>query len=262
MCTIVVLHRVHPTIPVIVAANRDEFYARTAAPPELRGHTDHGARVIAGRDLRGGGTWLGATADGLFVGITNQRTWEVPEPRERSRGAIVGEALEGGTPAAIDRYLDGLEPGRTLPFNLIYGDAETLSVAYGRDAAIDRVELGPGVHVLANDFIGSPHMPKATRAGQRVRAMVDRPWPELRAALQELLADDGVPPDEVPEPPPWSRLDAAFVQRLQALCIRTPDYGTVSATLLALGEGEVLEHLHAEGPPGDVPWADVTELYR
>lgn len=259
---IVVLHRVHPTIPVIVAANRDEFYARPAAPPELRGHTDHGARVIAGRDLRGGGTWLGATGDGLFVGITNQRMSTFPEPRERSRGAIVGEALEAGTPAAIDRYLEGLEPGRTLPFNLFYGDAARLTIAYGRDDAIERVDLDPGVHVLANDRLGSPHMPKTERAEARLRPVLDRPWPELRAALQELLADDEVPDVDVPEPPPESRFDAAFLRRLQALCIRTPTYGTVSAALLALGEGDVLEYLHAEGPPGDVPWTDVTGLYR
>lgn len=259
---IVVLHRVHPTIPVIVAANRDEFYARPAAPPELRGHTGRGARVIAGRDLRSGGTWLGATGAGVFVGITNQRTWAPRETRERSRGAIVGEALAAGTPATIDGYLDALEPGHTLPFNLLYGDAQRLTIAYGRDEGIERIELGPGVHVLANDRLGSPHMPKTQLAEERVRAMVGRPWAELREELKDLLADDRVPAVEVPEPPPEAPFDASFLRRLQALCIRTPAYGTVSASVLALGEGEVLEHLHAEGPPGDVPWQDVTGLYR
>lgn len=259
---IVVLHRVHPTLPVIVAANRDEFYARPAAPPELRGHTDQGARVIAGRDLRGGGTWLGATGDGFFVGITNQRTWVPPESRAHSRGAIVGEALEAGTPAAVDRYLDQREPGLTLPFNLLYGDGATLTVAYGRDDGVERLRLEPGVHVLANDRLGSPHMPKTAWAEDRVRSMIDRPWPELRQGLQALLADDHVPAFELPEPPPASPFDAAFLRRLQALCIRTPTYGTVSATILALGEGEMREYLHAEGPPGDVPWDDVTALFR
>lgn len=262
MCTIVVVHRVHPTIPVIVAANRDEFYAREAAPPELRGHTARGARVVAGRDLRGGGTWLGATGSGVFAAITNQRMWEMPPPRARSRGAIVGEALEAGSPAAIDRYLEGLEPGRTLPFNLIYGDAERLCVAYGRDDGLERLELGHGVHVLANDRIGSPHMPKAERAQAQVAPIAREPWEDLRPALQSLLGDDRVPDVSVPEPPAHSRFDGELVRRLQAICIRTPDYGTVSATLLALGEDETLEHRYADGPPGDVPFDDVTHLYR
>lgn len=262
MCTIVVIHRVHPTIPVIVAANRDEFYARTAAPPELRGHTAGGARVIAGRDLRGGGTWLGATGEGVFAAITNQRTWNAPEPRPRSRGAVVGEALEAGSPAAIDAYLDALTPGETLPFNLVYGDAERLMVAYGRDEGIERVELRAGVHVVANDRIGSPHMPKAELAKARVDPIARRPWRELRPALQALLADDSVPELAVPAPPAGARFGPELVRRLQALCIRTPDYGTVSATLLALSERGVLEHRYAAGPPGDVPFEDVTALYR
>ncbi len=262
MCTIIVVHRVHSIIPVIVAANRDEFYAREATPPELRGHTAGGARVVAGRDLRSGGTWLGATEGGVFAAITNQRTWVVPEPRPRSRGAIVGDALEAGSPEAIDAYLEGLEPGLTLPFNLIYGDAERLTVAYGRDDGIERVELGRGVHVLANDRLGSVHMPKAERARARVKPIARESWSELRPRLEAILADDSVPDVTVPEPPAESRFDADFVRRLQALCIRTPDYGTVSATLMALGEETVLEHSYADGPPGDVPFEDVTALYR
>ncbi|MBO6933793.1 MAG: NRDE family protein [Deltaproteobacteria bacterium] len=262
MCTIIVVHRVHSIIPVIVAANRDEFYARTAAPPELRGHTVGGARVVAGRDLRSGGTWLGATGSGVFAAITNQRTWVMPEPRPRSRGAIVGEALEAGSPEAIDAYLDSLEPGLTLPFNLIYGDAERLTVAYGRDDAIERVDLGRGVHVLANDRLGSVHMPKADRARERVKPIARDGWCALRSKLMEILADDGVPDVDVPEPPAESRFDADLVRRLQALCIRTPEYGTVSSTLMALGEEAVLEHCYADGPPGDVPFEDVTGLYR
>jgi len=258
VCTILVLHRLHPEWPVVVAANRDEFFARTARPPAERGRAADGTAIVAGTDVKQGGTWLGVTGGGTFAAITNQRDWDPPAPRPESRGQIVHDALAAGSPAAIDAHLEGLVPGKTLPFNLLYGDAERLTVAYGRDDGIERVELAPGIHVLANDRIGAPTMPKTAWLAERVAPLVELPWAELRPALESILGDDTVPPAEaVAAPPPGARFGADLVRRLQALCIRTPEYGTVSASLLALSPNGVGEYRYADGPPADVPFVDV-----
>lgn len=260
MCTLIALHRVHAT-PLIVAANRDEFYDRPAVPPAVLSESP---RVVAGRDLASGGTWLGATSGGLFVGLTNQRAWSGPVAGERSRGEIVRDALARGSVVEVERYLDALDPRRYAGFNLLYGDGQTLRVAYGRptERTVERHTLPPGVHVLTNDRLGSPDFPKAERARHRARPLVGLPLPELLRGLQEVLADRSLPPlQDVPPPPRGSFFDHALTRRLQALCVETPRYGTVSATILAI-DRRVRAHLYADGPPGQAPWRDLTAFHE
>src|SRR5262245_11698807 len=103
MCTIVVLFRVHPALPVVIAANRDELYARAARGPLVLAESP---RVVGGLDEVGGGTWLGVRADGAFVAVTNQRVAAAPDPRLRSRGRAVLEALSSPAPRDAIAALD------------------------------------------------------------------------------------------------------------------------------------------------------------
>ena len=100
MCTIVLLHRVHPRWPVVIAANRDEYYSRAASAPEVL--TRDPVPVLGGRDARHAGTWMGATQRGFFVGLTNQRTLRPADASRRSRGEVVLEALRRGSREAVD----------------------------------------------------------------------------------------------------------------------------------------------------------------
>ena len=102
MCTLLFAWQVDPALPLTVAANRDEFYARptAAATRWAREHTADGTapEVAAGRDLEAGGTWLGVTREGRFAALTNVREPFVPTPRgARSRGELVAEFLRGRT---------------------------------------------------------------------------------------------------------------------------------------------------------------------
>jgi len=260
MCTIIAISRHHPTLPLIVAANRDEWYAREATPPQV---LHDSPRVVAGKDVSAGGTWLGAAGTGLFVGLTNQRQWGPKPRRPRSRGRLVLDALSSGSVAGVHALLDASDPRELGELNLFYGDATQLHVAYGRHDAgrFVREAVGPGVHVLANDVIGSPHFPKATRAERRVAEVAKEPWDRLRPELEEVLADGSTPPlAEVPEPPAGA-VSREFARRLQAICVRTPEYGTRSATLLAIDEGGVREHLFADGAPDETRFEDVRGLY-
>jgi len=257
VCTIVVLSRVHPDAGLVALANRDEFYDRLAEPPQI---LDEDAGVVGGRDVAAGGTWMGATRGGFFVGLTNQRTWGGADRALVSRGTVALEALKRGSVDGVRALLAEVEPSDYNPFNLIYGDHQGVDVAYAGREGIERHALSPGIHVLTNDRMGSPDFPKADRA--RVLAEKLAPlgvdWPRV----QGLLADHALPDaDALPDPPSDSIFTAELIQRLQALCIHTPLYGTRSATAIVSDGGEVLDYRFADGPPCQAPLTSVRHLF-
>jgi uncharacterized protein with NRDE domain len=240
VCTLIALHQVHRDYPLVVAANRDEFYARRSSPPlRLR----ESPRVVGGRDEEKGGTWLGVSERGLFVGITNQRTPAPPDASLRSRGEVVYGALAAPDLSHALDALAALDGRDYNSFNLMLGDAQRLYVAYAR-RELERLEivaLAPGIWALPNDRLGSLDFPKADRASELARDLVDLPWPELVPRAQTMLADHQG-------------------ELLQALCVHTPSYGTRSSSLLAIGPRGVAHYLHAEGPPCESTLRDCTDL--
>jgi uncharacterized protein with NRDE domain len=119
MCTLIVLHRCFADAELLVAANRDEYLERPAEGPQLRSW--NGRSVVAPRDVRAGGTWLGLNDAGVFAALTN-RPNPVPDPARRSRGLLVADALAAGTAAEAITRLAEL-PARTYdPFNLAVFD--------------------------------------------------------------------------------------------------------------------------------------------
>jgi uncharacterized protein with NRDE domain len=262
VCTLIALHQVHCEYPLVVAANRDELYARRTSAPQVLNQLP---RVVGGRDEEKGGTWLGVSERGFFIGLTNQRSWMPPDPRKRSRGEVVLTALAQQDLAAAVAWLEQLDAADYNPFNLLLGDGERLFVAYARPEAarLEFVALAAGVWALPNDRLGSPHFPKADRAVELARPLTTLPWPELQARAQVLLADHELPPPEAiveGAAPPW--LPAELQRRLQALCVHTPSYGTRSASLLAIGNRRVERYLHAEGPPCQAPLIDYGACLR
>src|SRR5476649_2305175 len=105
MCLILVAWQQHPDFPLVVAANRDEFHARPAAPAAF--WQDHPA-ILAGRDLQAKGTWLGVSRSGRFASVTNYRGAHDPKAAE-SRGALVTRFLLGDL--FPEKYMSSLKPG-------------------------------------------------------------------------------------------------------------------------------------------------------
>lgn len=260
MCTLIAIFRVNPEVPLIVAANRDELYARPASPP---GVLLEAPRAAGGRDEEKGGTWLGVAERGFFVGLTNQRTYTPPDPSRRSRGEVVLAALDEISAEAAAARLTAIDPALYSAFNLLVGDAHNLFVAYSRpeEPRVEVLPLPPGIWVLPNDRIASPDFPKAGRAEELARPIASEPLPVMLERLPALLADHSIPPPEsIPEPPNGSPFNKDFARKLQAICVHTPAYGTRSAAIIALGERGVLRYLSAEGPPCTTPFADFTHL--
>jgi uncharacterized protein with NRDE domain len=260
MCTLIAIYGVHPDLPLVVGANRDEFYARAWSPP---GRLMESPLAFGGRDLAQGGTWLGVTSTGFFVGLTNQRTRGAADPSRRSRGQIVLDALAAGSVDEAIGRLARLDATAYNPFNVMLGDARSLYVAYARPE-VARVTLEPlpaGIWVLNNDTIGSRDFPKANRARDLVAPVAREPWATLAGDLERILGDHQLPPvEEVAEPPSGAQASREALRALQAICVHTPGYGTTSATILAIEDGRVRDYRFAPGPPCVTPFRSYRDL--
>jgi len=255
MCTIALLIDVVAGAPLVIAANRDELYARPTKPPQILASSP---RVVGGVDALSGGTWLAVRADGTFAAVTNQRALSTPPPGLRSRGLAVLDLARADDP---DAYVAALDPTAYASMNLVWGDARGAQIAYTRreDASIDRLRLPRGVHVLCNDRIKADGFPRAERFAAGVEAILARGigWPAIVEPLHALLADHTRLPLE--ETPP-SHLPPALARELTATCIHSELYGTRSSSIVALAPGRVLGYLHADGPPCTTAHVDRTDL--
>ena len=221
MCLILVAWQAHPDYPLVVAANRDEFFARPAAPAAWWPDAPH---VFAGRDLEAGGTWLGLTRTGCFAGLTNFRDPGRNRAGTPSRGALVADFLGGGesTAEALARLLH--EGPRYNAFNLFVSDGNTLGI-YESESGNSRL-LEPGVHALSNHLLDTP-WPKV-RAGKARLFRALQALPD-DTPLIELLRDDRPAPDaELPR----TGVSLAWERMLSSAFIRAPGYGTRCSTVI------------------------------
>ncbi len=176
MCTLALV--VPPPGGVLqVAANRDEFLARPAAPPEPSAD----GRWLAPRDLQAGGTWLGLNAAGLFVGVTN-RAAGPRDPSRRSRGLLVLDALESPDAASLHLRLGRLDPAAYNAFHLAYADGTLAGLSWSDGTVLRQERLAPGLHVLTEQSLG------AGDDGARRRLVEERLAPGQVLALEGWLA--------------------------------------------------------------------------
>ena len=241
MCTIALLVQLVDGAPLVIAANRDELYARPTRPPERIG-----AALVGGVDVLSGGTWLAVHRAGRFAAVTNQRALSTPPPGVRSRGLAVKELAASEDPEA---YVRALDPTRYASMNLVWGDAAGVGVAYARqEGSLEVSRLTPGIHVLCNDRLEAPGFPRGERLAQAIGAEVGRGvgWPAMVPALITALADHVRSPVE--EVPP-SHLPAELARELTATCIHSAHYGTRSSTLVAMAPGRIVDYLFTDGPP-------------
>jgi len=150
MCLIVLAWRVHAEHPLIVAANRDEFHARPAAPAAF--WEDHPG-ILAGRDLEARGTWMGVSRSRKFAAVTNYRGAKEARAAE-SRGALVSRFLGNGVAPAP--YVESLKASLYSGFNLLAADGEELWWMSNRDGKPRRLE--PGIYGLGNTLLDAPEV--------------------------------------------------------------------------------------------------------
>lgn len=246
MCTLLFAIGAHSRYRLVLAANRDEFYARETAPA---GWWREAPQVFAGRDLRAGGTWFGVTRDGRWAGLTNVR-----DPRDTlrggpSRGALVAEFLRGA--AGPEDYVATIRGERYAGFNLVVGGPD--GVWYMSNKTGSARPLGPGVYGISNAGLDTP-WPKVERGKAGLRALLAAEEVAL-AGLFALLADRTLAPDgALPDTGVGLELERA----LSPLHIAMPGYGTRVATALRVGhDGWTVCRELATGPVAQGSSAEV-----
>lgn len=224
MCLILVAWQSHAGLPLVVAANRDEFLARRSASADFWADQP---QIVAGRDLEAGGTWLGLTRTGRFAALTNYRDPGRHQPQAPSRGKLVADFLASN--ATIDAWLDTLLPSAAdyNGFNLLLGDGRQL-VAFS-NVSMERHTLAPGIYGLSNHLLDTP-WPKVG-AGKTALAAALAALPD-EAALFRLLRDDTRHPDATL---PATGVSLAWERLLSAAFIRSTDYGTRCSTVVKVG---------------------------
>lgn len=239
MCTLALYFRRFDDFPLVCAANRDEQYNRPSAPPRL---LDTRPQILAGKDLRAGGTWLGVNEKGLIVGILNRHlNGTIFQPTARSRGALCMDVLHRGSADEANDFIER-HPDAYNPFTLLFADSTRAYVAHNDGDKILGQRLDPGLHVYSSAADFDLPSGKARRAqalfaefeaAARRRGM---DMTEAVSALQPVLADHTFGP--------------ASGNPGDAICVHREESGTVSSSLVFFSQSKSrFTSFYCDGPP-------------
>ncbi len=227
MCLIAFAWQADEDHPLVVAANRDELFARPTASADWWSD----GRRLAGRDLRAGGTWIGVSRDGRFAALTNYRDPSSHKPGAPSRGELVADFLDGDA-----RMLDRIarDARRFNGFSLLAArwGSSTLPAAMwvvSQPGPATPTMVSPGFHGLSNALLDTPwpkvrYATEGTRAALRAATTRD----DLIERLLTMLDDRSVAPDEQL---PRTGVSPEAERALSATFIRMPGYGTRASTV-------------------------------
>src|SRR5215510_12270252 len=226
--------------PVIIAANRDEHFDRPTAPSAL---WSTNPKILAGKDLLAGGTWLGVNEHGLVVGILNRRSSGGPDPinKTRSRGLFCLDLLSLKSAANARAFVDP-QHEHYQPFTVVFVDPSEAWIAYNVGQQIKAHKLDEGLHVYSNtaefavpsDKVDRAHVQFA-RVLEEVRANYSDKTEWVRS-LRKVLSDH--------------TLGNGSNDARDAICVHGDLAGTVSSTIIFLDQTEQRFYsFNCPGPP-------------
>ena len=230
MCLVALALGVHARFPLVIAANRDEYFARPTLPLDWWSPSPAGPKILSGRDLEAGGTWMGISAGGRLALLTNIRAPSQHDPDALSRGRIVTDWLAGDDDA--DRFWAATASRRHNGFNLIAADVSKGDWFWAANRGIDPIRLSTGIHGLSNAELDTP-WPKVVHLKQRLTTALSASTDceELAVALFDALADRTVVADSAL---PDTGMPLEIERRLSSAFVEMParGYGTRCSTLL------------------------------
>ncbi|MFZ5829191.1 MAG: NRDE family protein [Planctomycetota bacterium] len=236
-----ILYRVARNTPILLAANREEYFERPTQMPKIQPGSP---RVMCGIDRQAGGTWLGVNQFGLLVTVTNRRKRQV-QVEPRSRGLLCRELMDLRTAReAADHAERELRAGRYAGANYLVADAKSAAVVYGGDY-VHVQEITPGLHTLSNGDLDDMN----DERHQMVRRMLT--LHKLDSAVTFLAVASRA----------FSRKPDSFGR--PGVVLPGPEFGTVSSTLLSLARKiQQSTFQYSPGPPSDHPYEDLSALLR
>lgn len=241
MCLLAIQYRLVPESPILVAANREEFYDRESQPPSIQSGKP---RILSGTDLQAGGSWLGVNQNGLFVGVTNRMKMSAPMA-PRSRGVLCRELLRASSAQrAVDLALEELGTGAYDGVNYVIADSDSGWCVHGGDE-LTVVELEEGLNIVANRNMNDSRDERVALARRLLTLQtLDSPVKFL-AVASKVFARPPASPDR------------------PSMVIRGQMRGTVSSTLISLGQkprDAIFQF--ADGAPDETKYEDYSPLLR
>ncbi len=229
MCVIFLAIDQHPEHRILLLANRDEFYDRPTAPAHNWVDFPH---IFAGRDLAGGGTWLGITNEGRFATVTNYRNPNA-EKGTVSRGVLVADFLK--TNEAGESYLQNIKrkADEFSGFNLLVGEVNDRKseIFYYSNQSGSILKLDSGLYGLSNHLLDTP-WPKVANGKSQFAKLLKRNQ-FTKDDLFQILADETPATDkELPD----TGIGYEREKALSSIFIKTPVYGTRSSTIVSIGK--------------------------
>jgi uncharacterized protein with NRDE domain len=241
MCLLGIAFRQFNEFPVLVLANREEFYARSTAGAQIVPRRGDTAAWLGGIDLLAGGTWLGVNEFGVLVAVTNRAKKSVPE-NPPSRGQLCRSLLAyHETASVVAAARREMEAHEFAGCNLLVADRDSaIVIEAGDDFQIH--SLSPGLHLIANAALNADddlRIRRVRKEFERIGPATANEWLAVAKRICPLSADGTEP----------------------AICLAGTDRGTVSSTVLGLGRQlEASRYWYAPGPPNRTPYDDFTSL--
>lgn len=241
MCLLAIQYKVIGESPILVAANREEFFERPTQVPSIQSGKP---RVLCGTDLQAGGTWLGVNQHGLFISVLNRRRQNSTFP-SRSRGVLCRELLRTtNSQAARDLAMEEMSSGKYDGANFVCADGESGWVVHGGDD-LNAVELSPGLNIISGGDLNDTRDERVEMARRLLTLQMLDSAVKFLAVASKVFARAPSPPGR------------------PSIVMRDPERGTVSSTLLALGQKpRDAIYQYAPGPPDKSKFEDFSPLLR
>jgi len=249
MCLAVVALDAHPDYALVVAANRDEWHARPAAPAAWWPDG-----LLAGRDLTARGTWLGVSREGRFAFLTNLRDPARHDPLAPSRGALVPRVIADPAPVAEALAQARAASSRHNGYNLVAGAASGVASTSNRHTGVRT--LAPGVHGVSNGPIDDA-WPKTRRMMLAMSRWIGRAGKDLEPLFAALADRTEAPDAELPS----TGVPLERERLLSAVFIRDARYGTRCSTVLAIGRDGIATFVERSFAPDGRVTGEVTERF-
>lgn len=236
MCTLIALWKYHPSAPLVLALNRDELFARPTAPAMLWDGPDPRERIVAGKDLRSGGTWFGVGRR-VVAALTNHRSSIPSRAGVRSRGDLVVRALRCENVAEVKDEIGALPPGEFGPFHLLACDADSMIWITNRSGEFEAIPVSAGAHVLGNYGLDNESDSVVATLHGALKGADSMSEADLGIFLKNTLSRRA---------PGWP-------------CVELGPYGTRNSAILWWGR-EKPTLWETDGPPDRAPWMDRSDL--
>jgi len=251
MCLILLALQQHSEYPLLVIANRDEYYTR---PTRSAHWWQDSEGIFAGRDMQAQGTWMGVNRNGRFAAVTNVREPGMFAPARLSRGKLPHEFLAGDE--AAENFIDRIKPDAEdyAGFNLLIGDSAGLFFYSNRQAGV--IKIPAGIHGISNGLFDEA-WPKLDSGKEALAAVLANT--ANTNDLMQILTDSTIAQDHHL---PKTGVTLDIERMLSSRFIRSADYGTRSCSVIKFDKQNQISFIEQNYTDAETIGALITEQIK